>query len=135
MPSLVRQARAFAAAHPEARLFDLEAVSRVRNVGEYDDVVGGPMHGFGDAERYYAAASAGPRLGSLQCPALVVHAEDDPMVPAASLRRFLGASQFESVFATRGGHVGFIEGLRESDWVESWAVRQALDFFERHLAA
>jgi predicted alpha/beta-fold hydrolase len=134
MPSLVAQARAFAARHPEAKLFDLAALEHVRTVWEYDDVVVGPMHGFGDAAGYYAAASSGPRLRALQCPALILQAEDDPMVPAASVRPFMEGAPVESVFTRRGGHVGFVADLREASWVENWAVRQALDFLERELS-
>lgn len=133
MPSLVKQARDIAASRPLPRLFDPAPLAHLRTVWEYDDAVIAPMHGFGTAERYYAEASAGPKLARLDCPALVIHADDDPMVPVDSVRPFLSGAPVEVAIATRGGHVGFFASFQERDWVTTWAMARALDFLERHL--
>jgi predicted alpha/beta-fold hydrolase len=61
---------------------------------------------------------------------LLVHATDDPLVPAASVRSSLaGASRaIEVAWTARGGHVGWFRGLSESSWVHTWAIDRAISF-------
>ena len=82
---------------------------RIRGIREWDRLIVAPRHGFAGAEDYYARASAGPHLGGLAVPALMVASEEDPMVPAASLQPFLkpAPSSLTVRWVRRGGHVGF----------------------------
>ncbi|HEX2164219.1 MAG TPA: alpha/beta fold hydrolase [Thermoanaerobaculia bacterium] len=90
----------------------LAEARRVRSLLEWDERVVAPRHGFAGAADYYARESVGPRLGDLRVPALLVAAEADPMVPAATLRPWLAAAP--PLLAVRwigGGHLGFPGGL------------------------
>lgn len=90
----------------------LAEARRIRSLLEWDDRVVAPRHGFAGAADYYATQSAGPRLGGLAVPALLVAAEADPMVPAATLRPWLAAAPPRlTVRWTGGGHLGFPDGL------------------------
>jgi predicted alpha/beta-fold hydrolase len=131
--SLVRQGTAFARLHPERAHYDARLLPRVRTIRQYDDVVVTPMHGFASTREYYERASAGPTLRDVRVPTLIIHAEDDPMVPGASVRPWLrdASASIDVAWSRRGGHVGWIAGLTESRWVNTWAVDRALEFLRR----
>jgi uncharacterized protein len=128
--SLVRQATAFALFHPERARYDARALARLRTIRAYDAEVIAPMHGFASAEDYYERVSAGPLLECIRLPTLLVHAEDDPLVPAETVRSWLRAAPraLEQAWTRRGGHVGWFAGLSESSWVDTWAMQRALGF-------
>ncbi len=108
--------------------FDAQALMRVRTIRGFDDVVTAPLHGFRDAAHYYAESSSGPHLHRIRRPTLLLSAEDDPMIPAATHPRDLGANPLvHPVVTARGGHVGFVSG---SAWAPVfWGEDQVLAFF------
>ena len=132
--SLVAQALAFAARHPGALPFDPNELRRAATVREYDRQVIVPMHGFRDVRHYYEAASAGPFLPRIRLPTMILHAEDDPIVPSETVApSLLGLGPSIAVARTaRGGHVGWHASLRET--APTWAMARALRFFEEHRA-
>jgi uncharacterized protein len=134
--NLVAQARRFADLHPRRVHYSPADLRRVRTVRAYDTLVVAPMHGWKSAEDYYAAASAGPYVHAIELPSLVVHAEDDPMVPAQLVRDALVSAPpaVEQRWSERGGHVGWFAGLGERAWLRTWAIERVLEFFERHAA-
>jgi uncharacterized protein len=83
--------------------------ARLRTLREWDDRVVAPRHGFAGAADYYQRASVGPRLGELRVPALVLAAQGDPMIPAATLRPILDRPHpgLTVRWLDRGGHVAF----------------------------
>ena len=137
LKGLIGQATSFARAHPKHVKFDPKRLWRVRTIREYDEIVVVPTHGFRDAHDYYARSSSGPRLRDIRVPTLLVHAEDDPMVPGATVKPFFGAlpPSVEVAWSDRGGHVGWYAGLDEDRWVDTWAMKSVRRFFEKHLAA
>lgn len=86
-----------------------DAARAAASVFEFDDKVTAPFHGFGDAKTYYAQSSAGPHLKAITVPTLLLTAEDDPWIPAASYTPFEGtmSPSVRMIRARRGGHVGF----------------------------
>ena len=134
---LIDCARAFVQHHPQRagyRSADLDGIKRFRN---YDGSIIVPMHGFSDVDSYYWEASSGPYLGKVRVPTILIHAEDDPMVPIATVRPWLaGASSAMRVQLSRhGGHIGWLAGLDESSWIKGWATSEALAFFAEHAPA
>lgn len=93
-------------------LVDLEAVARSRTLREFDDLLTAPVHGFRDAADYYAASSSGAFLPEIRTPTLLLHAEDDPFLPASRIprKRMDENPWLHPVLAGRGGHVGFLHG-------------------------
>jgi predicted alpha/beta-fold hydrolase len=58
----------------------VERIRRVRGLREWDLLTVVPRHGFAGVAEYHASQSAGPRLEHLRVPALIVAADDDPVV-------------------------------------------------------
>ncbi|MBI5497200.1 MAG: alpha/beta fold hydrolase [Deltaproteobacteria bacterium] len=96
-----------------------------RSVREFDEVVTAPAFGFAGAADYYARAAAGPRVGEIKVPALVIHAADDPFVPLThAVRAAMNANPAITLDApARGGHCGFCEGA-----ASFWAERRVVAF-------
>ncbi len=85
------------------------AVEACRSVYGFDDVFVAPHFGFGTADAYYAACSATAFIGRIETPTLVIHARDDPWIPAdAYLAVDWDANpNLTPAVIARGGHCGF----------------------------
>lgn len=115
-------------------LCDVAAIGSARSFREFDAAATAPLHGFSDAEDYYARSSSRPFLPAIRRPTLLVHALDDPFLPADALPRseVADSTWLQSAWTERGGHVGFIAG---PPWSPTfWAERQAARFLEEQLA-
>lgn len=115
--------------------FDTARIAAARTLRAYDDALTAPLHGFADAADYYAKSSAGRFLDGVARPLLVVNAEDDPMVPGASLphAKLRENPHIEARISPAGGHVGFLDG---PPWRwRRFAEHAAADFLARHLQA
>ena len=90
---------------------DLDAVRRQRSFRGFDDCVTAPLHGFRDAEHYYAVASCRQYLRAVARPTLILQALDDPFMTRDILpgREEL-APCIRLELSSAGGHVGFVEG-------------------------
>jgi predicted alpha/beta-fold hydrolase len=100
----------------------------LRTVRAFDDRITAPFGGYESAAQYYERSSAGPWLASIDRPALVLAAADDPMIPAASVAAFPLSPTVRREIAPTGGHVGFVGASRAPGWF--WAPDRALDFLE-----
>lgn len=93
-------------------LFDHEALLAARDLYAFDNVFTAPLHGFRDAQDYWARASAKPMMGAIHLPALALNARNDPFVPAASLPQAHEVSRWVTLWQPEdGGHVGFARPL------------------------
>jgi uncharacterized protein len=92
----------------------LGRVLLARSIREWDALTVVPRFGFGSVDEYYARMSAGPRLGELTRPTLLLQVADDPMVPPWAYRRHLehALPQLEVHSLEHGGHVGFPARVR-----------------------
>lgn len=113
---------------------DLGPVARatldaVRTIWDFDDRIVAPRNGFADAEDYYARCAAGPRLGEIRIPTLVVHALDDPWIPGAIYERvdWRANPMLAPLLARGGGHVGF----HGAGSPVAWHDRAIMGFFAR----
>lgn len=89
----------------------------------YDNAVTAPLHGFRSATDYYRRASAGRLLGEIELPTLILHAADDPFMPADLFSRLPApADAVRLEVARQGGHVGFIES--RDGKLGSWLARR-----------
>ncbi len=109
---------------------DMERVGRIRSLREFDDVVTAPHFGFRDAEEYYRLSSAGPKLGGIAVPTLIVQAQDDPIVPFESYGQFdvEGNPKLRLLATARGGHAGFYAASADGDPDRYWAESRLVDF-------
>jgi hypothetical protein len=76
-------------------------------------------------------AITGPRLAKLRCPAAVLLAEDDPMIPAADLSRLAPSPHLTVVRTRHGGHCGFVEQLGGPSFADLFVVAH-FERFERN---
>ena len=97
-----------------------------RSVWDFDNRVTAHLGGFGSAQEYYARCSAGPHLGDITVPTLVLHAADDPFVVITPpSRQAIGNNPAMRLVETpSGGHCGFVggRGLAPRFWAEARAV-------------
>lgn len=112
---------------------DLYASGRergTRTIREYDEAITAPYGGYRDAEDYYQRSSAGPCLARIDHPALVLAAQDDPLVPADSVTRWAlpQSGLVERELLATGGHVGFV-GPTEAPG-RFWAAERVLDHLD-----
>lgn len=92
-------------------LFDREAMLAAKDLYEFDNVFTAPLHGFRNTDDYWTRASAKPHLHTIQIPALVVNARNDPFVPAACLPHTTEVGKHVTLWQPdTGGHVGFTQG-------------------------
>lgn len=107
-------------------IFSPDGLDGVRSIREFDDVITAPLCGYGNAANYYHRASAMHLLDKVRVPALVVTAQDDPMVPYESVRQpaLLANPQITLLAPEYGGHCAFIShrGGDERFWAESRIV-------------
>jgi len=104
-------------------LFDGERIRRARTLA--------PLHGFDGVRDYWARASALPHMKRLQLPTLVIHARNDPFIPAWSLPGPDDVADGVTLWQPRaGGHVGFACGAPPGELdalpraVLDWMARQ-----------
>lgn len=95
-----------------------EALQDLENIYQYDDKIVAPANGFTGAEDYYRRCSAGGFLEAIDLPSLLIHAANDPWIPAASYIPALSLEnqQVRTLLLEKGGHVGFHQLDGESAW-------------------
>lgn len=133
--SLRRKALAKLARYPN--LASRDSIEAARTLYEFDDVVTAPVHGFADADDYYARSSSIHFLTRIRVPTLLLSAFDDPFLPSDVLedvRRIVATNELlEADFPRTGGHVGFVSGANpwKPFYYAEWRVAE---FLERALA-
>ena len=123
----------------EAKFAAIDAVSElpdlsgVRDFPAFDNVITAPLHGFKDAEDYYARASSGPYLAHIRRPTLILHSRDDPfMTPdiIPSPGQLSACTRME--VSAHGGHVGFVAAGRFQQPVY-WLEQRIPAYLRAHL--
>jgi uncharacterized protein len=125
MESLVAKVRAKARRFPGQ--FDLSGAEGIRTFAEFDNRYTAPLHGFRDADDYWARSSARQFLPRITTPTLLLNALNDP---------FLGPECFPYEEARgnpmlfletpeSGGHVGFLDLV---NGLEPWSERRIVEF-------
>ena len=101
---------------------DKTAVAQLKSIWAWDEIVTAPLHGFTDANDYYTRSSCYPFLASVSVPTLLVHAEDDPLVPRSAIPLVHDQSKAITMECyPAGGHVAFVAGnnpLRPDYWLD-----------------
>ncbi len=117
-------------------LYPWDAARGFRDFYTLDHLWTAPSFGYRSANDYYNRASALRVLPEIALPGLVIHAEDDPLVPYNG-RDYAGlhARANLRVLVTRhGGHNGFYAAApaREPDWQDEdrwWAENRLIQWF------
>lgn len=100
-----------------------QTIQRARCVFELDDTFTAPHVGCNDAPTYYEQTSPLDRLNQIDLPTLIIHAFDDPVVPASAYtdRVWDADGPLYPAFQPTGGHAGFLAG-DDSRWHEQAAL-------------
>ena len=91
-----------------------DKIAALKTLEDFDNLITGPLHGFRDAQDYYARSSSLPYLKDIRLTTLLFSAVDDPMLPPEVLDEVREAARDNPVlevdFVDKGGHAGFITG-------------------------
>ena len=113
-------------------LYDVRGLEYLRTVREFDEIYTASHGGFTSADDYYARSSALQFIPCVRVPTLIIHAQDDPLVPFGPLLnpRVSGNPRVVTVTPPRGGHVAFVSAKKEDRF---WAEERLVEF-GRHLS-
>ena len=89
---------------PELDPIDLASA---RSLLDFDEVYTAPQNGFRHARDYYQQCSANRWIERIRVPGLIVHARDDPFIPAVAFESILLPPQIALEMAPHGGHLGY----------------------------
>jgi predicted alpha/beta-fold hydrolase len=107
---------------------DLKKVIATKSFWDLDEKVTAPINGFPDALTYYQSSSCKSWLKHITTNTLIIHAQDDPLIPSdsyPSCDKLSKKIRFE--ISRHGGHVGFIGGSISQP--EFWLDQRILKFF------
>lgn len=123
---LLRSMRAEALA-PGADVTPAErrAIREARSIWEFDDRFSAPRNGFRSAEDYYVRNASGRFLDNIAVPTLLIHALDDPWIPASPYMEYDWRTNPNLVvlLTESGGHVGFQGRDRRAAWHDLCTAR------------
>lgn len=76
---------------------------------EFDDQVTSIVHGFANAEDYYARCSSRKFIADIKTSALLIHSEEDPLCPVTAMPvgKIKENPFLDYIITDEGGHVGF----------------------------
>lgn len=117
----------------QARI-DVGAALRAKTLRDFDDAATAVLHGFRDADHYYASCSSAGFIDGIRTPTMVLHSLDDPFLPSSSIPRAAleDNAALTAALTERGGHVGFLEGSLRSPIL--WGEQQAALYLREALA-
>jgi len=106
-----------------------DGFQKIKTFMEFDNRYTAPIHGFRDAEDYFARASSRPFLDRIRIPTLLVSAKNDPFLAPPSFP-YEEAERNPFFFfeaPESGGHTGF---FAMNNGGEYWSETRALNFLE-----
>lgn len=126
-----------ATAHKKTLLsekIDFECSQSVTTIYDFDEFVTAPLHGFKDAEDYYARSSSRQYLKHISLPTLLLHAKDDPFMTPDVIPTNDELSEYTTLeLSSSGGHVGFVSG--KWPWsAEYWLESRLIEYFSNYFS-
>ncbi len=106
---------------------DDSGYNQIKNFKHFDDRYTAPIHGFKDAEDYWARCSSNQFIPKITIPTLIINAVNDPFLsdecfPVNETEK----SKFVNLEISKaGGHVGFVSLNKEDHY---WSEERAVDF-------
>lgn len=115
--------------------WDLEKVLKSQTIREFDSHFTAKQFGFGSVDEYYEAATLHNKLHHIKVPMLCLSAADDPFQPyeAIPIAEASSLDNVALVVTARGGHIGFMEGLRLFPLHHQYMCRLFAQYFKAML--
>lgn len=109
---------------------DDRGFGRIRTFKEFDDRYTAPIHGFRNAEDYWAKCSTTQFIPSITIPTLIVNARDDPFLADSCYpAQAAGSSRLVHLEMPRsGGHIGFVQFNHHGAY---WSEQRAVEFLQQ----
>ena len=109
------------------QVVSMDGYDEIKNFHQFDNIYTAPLHGFTDAQDYWAKCSGRNALPYLKKPTLIVNAADDPFLSGSCYDCNLSSRSTHLFMETpnSGGHVGFARWKLNS---ELWSEHRALAF-------
>lgn len=98
------------ATFPDNKLLDCNTYwQNIKNFEDFDNTYTAPLHGFENAQDFYAKASSKPLLGKVNVPVNIIQAINDPFLTPECLEidSFKNNKNLVLILTQKGGHVGF----------------------------
>ena len=108
--------------------------SRIKTIRDYDGQIVARCYGFRDADDYYQQCASIHVARHIASPTLVLHADDDPVVPAAPVERLAGLPNIRVIRTRHGGHCGYV-GRTIAGETRFWAEERAAEWARAHDAS
>lgn len=106
-------------------------LSPAQSLLAFDEVYTAPRNGFVHAGDYYRSSSAIRWIERIQIPGLVIHALDDPFIPAESFASILWPPRLVFEMVPHGGHLGYWSH-RAWDGDRRWLDARIVHWFRSH---
>ena len=125
--SLIRKVEAKARVFPD--ILDLCGIESIHGFTDFDDRYTARLHGFADAEDYWARCSSRPLLPAINVPTLLLNARNDPFLTPESfpVSEAAASTTFFLEAPSSGGHLGFVESWHIHP---GYAARRAFEFLK-----
>ncbi|HEY5825159.1 MAG TPA: alpha/beta fold hydrolase [Cyclobacteriaceae bacterium] len=105
-------------------LISYKNFDQIKTFEDFDNRYTAPLHGFKDASDFYIRASCQNHLSSIQVPALIVNAANDPFLTEPCYPKEMASvsTHIHLEIPKQGGHVGFSLFNSEANWMEFRAM-------------
>ncbi|MFL1732599.1 YheT family hydrolase [Moraxella oculi] len=109
---------------------EVQALKSVKRMGDFDNIITAPRHGFCSKNDYYRQASALPHLRNITKPTLMITAKDDPFLGVMAEPGDV-SKQVCLLNTEHGGHIGFVDYDYDTRTFNlDFVPQQALAFFK-----
>ncbi|KAJ2157406.1 hypothetical protein GGF46_004530 [Coemansia sp. RSA 552] len=98
--------------------FDAEAIGKIKQIRQFDDLITARAFGYKDSTDYYGKCSCTQFMPHIRVPFLAISSLDDPVCPEEIIPRATFRSNPYLVLALTqyGGHLGYHESTTGSSW-------------------
>jgi predicted alpha/beta-fold hydrolase len=107
---------------------NLDKLSGIDTIREFDEWITGPLHGFRDAQDYYSKCSSINFLPYIKTPTLIINARNDPFLSPECFPEGISSGYLRFLYPEHGGHVGFtLFNKKNLYWSEIMALKFIAD--------
>ncbi|TGJ98669.1 alpha/beta fold hydrolase [Leptospira langatensis] len=113
----------------------IEDSKKVKTFFDFDDMITAPSFGYHSAMEYYKANSCISFIPFIRHPGILIHAEDDPVVPLFEWNsiQWKKLPNLKTILTEKGGHVGFVTKSSPELPDGLWLTKILLDYFDSRL--